>query len=638
MESGSVMFGRYRLHERIGAGGMGVVWRATDQRRDRTVALKRISLTDGNGGEPPSVVRARALREAATAERLRGNPRVVATHDVHVEHDSVWLVMEYVPSRSLAALRREHGRLDAVAVARIGTAVAEALAAGHELGIVHRDVTPSNVLVADDGTVKLADFGVSHLSGHPEVTEDGMISGTIAYLAPEVAAGGESTPASDVFSLGATLYAAIEGEPPFGLDQNKLRLLNVVRTGIIRPPTSAGALTSLLLRLLVRDPAVRPDAATAAALFDRFATRAGAVDTEDLPPDQPAPDEPSEATEPPRRERTAVLPRVWHWSRLGRRRVVALGLVLCTASVAVVGYRWLAGPDAPPVGVPPLPATTGPVSLTGDQKAADPCALVDLDWLRQFGRPSIVNPAQLSGCRVKIVTPRDTDVYLALSFRRSADTVASVGGSPERIGEMTLVRKEPVRTGSLSGCDRILFLTDRTRVFIGGHGIDEFDMCRLADVGAAVAIGALARDGVTYRPGRAAAWASGDQDACTLLTGAELATVADLNPTIRIPGFANWSCFWGTTTKSVEIYLLLNDSTPGDYGDATIIAGRRAWLRILPDGKLRRCDATVVSRPAATAASVTELALVAVKGSEQNERLCGWASELAASVVNRLPA
>jgi len=261
MDSASIVFDRYRLEERIGAGGMGVVWKATDLQLDQPVALKRITLA-GMDAEQAELTKARALREARTAARLRRHRHVVATYDVHLGSEDIWLVLEYLPSRTLGALCRERGRLEIVEVARIGAAVADALAAGHAQGIVHRDVTPANVLIAEDGTIKLTDFGISRVTGADQLTREGIISGTIAYLAPEVADRCEYTPASDVFSLGSTLYTAIEGQPPFGTDEDPLRLLNVIRTGIIRKPTSAGALTPLLARLLERDPTTRPDAAT----------------------------------------------------------------------------------------------------------------------------------------------------------------------------------------------------------------------------------------------------------------------------------------------------------------------------------------------------------------------------------------
>ncbi|MGH3902305.1 MAG: choice-of-anchor C family protein [Pseudonocardiaceae bacterium] len=271
MNVGTVVFGRYRLHEQIGAGGAGVVWRATDELLHQTVALKRVTVTRLDD-EQAQLPLDRALREARLAAQLRGHPHVVAVYDVLVDDGDIWLVMEYLPARSLREILDDQGPLDRDEVARIGAHIADALAAAHDRGIEHRDVKPGNVLVGHDGTVKLTDFGISHLTGDPQLTQTG-ISGTPAFLAPEVAGSGESFRASDVFSLGATLYAAVEGQPPFGTDDNVLRLINVVRTGIIRPPIQAGPLEPLLLRLLQISPATRPDAATARDLLTQFPTR-----------------------------------------------------------------------------------------------------------------------------------------------------------------------------------------------------------------------------------------------------------------------------------------------------------------------------------------------------------------------------
>ncbi|MGH3872464.1 MAG: serine/threonine-protein kinase [Pseudonocardiaceae bacterium] len=276
MDSGSVVFDRYRLEERIGKGGMGVVWRATDLLLDQAVALKRVFLA-GADDHQTAVTQECALREARLAARLRHHRHVVATYDVRMDDGDVWLVMEYLPARSLAQILRERGPLDPGQAARIGAQVADALAAAHALGIEHRDVTPGNVLITDDGTAKLTDFGISHLAGDTQVTQTGVVCGTFAYLAPEVAKNGKSSPASDVFSLGSTLYAAIEGLPPFGTADNPLQLLNIVGVGIIRPPTAAGALTPLLLRLLELDPATRLDAAAARDKLDDFASQVPAA-------------------------------------------------------------------------------------------------------------------------------------------------------------------------------------------------------------------------------------------------------------------------------------------------------------------------------------------------------------------------
>ncbi|HKR48784.1 MAG TPA: choice-of-anchor C family protein [Pseudonocardiaceae bacterium] len=306
----TVVFGRYRLHEQIGAGGAGVVWRATDELLHQTVALKRVTAT-GPDDEQAQLTLDRVLREARLAAQLRGHPHVVAVYDVLVDDGDIWLVMEYLPARSLREILDDQGPLDRSEVARIGAHIADALAAAHDRGIEHRDVKPGNVLISHDGTVKLTDFGISHLTGDPQLTQT-RISGTPAFLAPEVASSGESFRASDVFSLGATLYAAVEGQPPFGTDDNVLRLINVIRTGIIRPPLQAGPLEPLLLRLLQVSPATRPDAATTRDLLTQFA---------------------SQLSEPGRQKRTQPRPRRWP----SRRHIaITVGTILTLVAISVI--------------------------------------------------------------------------------------------------------------------------------------------------------------------------------------------------------------------------------------------------------------------------------------------------------------
>jgi hypothetical protein len=158
----------------------------------------------------------------------------------------------------LATVLSTQGILPPDEVAKIGSQIASALAAAHKAGIVHRDIKPGNVLLAEDGTVKITDFGVSHAVGDVTVTATGMLAGTPAYLAPEVARGGSAVFSSDVFSLGATLYTALEGAPPFGLNANAIALLHQVASGEITPPRQSDPLTPLLLRLLQRNPEQRP--------------------------------------------------------------------------------------------------------------------------------------------------------------------------------------------------------------------------------------------------------------------------------------------------------------------------------------------------------------------------------------------
>ena len=179
--------------------------------------------------------------------------------DVVVHDDRPWLVMEYLPSR-LAGHRASgrRARCCRVQVAAIGRDVADGLAAAHVAGVVHRDVKPGNVLIGTDGRVKLTDFGVSRAVDDVQLTRTGLIAGTPAFLAPEIAQGRTPTAASDVFALGATLYAAVEGAPPFGLDDNAYALLHKVATAAPNPPQHAGPLTPVLMRLLAVDPAARP--------------------------------------------------------------------------------------------------------------------------------------------------------------------------------------------------------------------------------------------------------------------------------------------------------------------------------------------------------------------------------------------
>jgi serine/threonine protein kinase len=329
---GDVVGGRYRLTARIGRGAMGVVWQAYDERLARTVAVKLLSfdMEDDESGE-------RVMREARNAAKLQ-HPNAIAVHDV-VEHDGhPCLVMEYLPSQSLSEVVAERGALPADEVARIGAQVAAALAAAHEAGIVHRDVKPDNVLIAPDGTTKLTDFGISKAIGDSTMTASGLIAGTPAFLAPEVAAGEKAGFPSDVFSLGATLYAATEGVPPFGMDENTMALLRKVSEGYVNPPRQSGALGPLLLWLLQADPGARPSMRQA---------------QHHLATGEPPP------TVAPRTE-TRTMPA----RRVSRRGVWAAlaGVVLLGIGIAVgVSLR---GPGSPTASPPATPTTSGSTPVT----------------------------------------------------------------------------------------------------------------------------------------------------------------------------------------------------------------------------------------------------------------------------------
>jgi len=258
--------GRYRIQRIIGRGGMGAVFLADDETLGREVAVKQVGLLPGET-VPDS---ARALREARSTAAL-SHRNVVTVYDVIEENGSIWLVMEHVPSRSLAQIISDTGPLEPAEVARIGAQVASGLAAAHAAGIVHRDVKPGNVLVRADGVAKISDFGIARPDGDPALTQTNLFVGTPTYLSPEAARGETPTPASDVWSLGATLYAAVEGEPPYESSSNHLAVLNRIIEQEPAPPARAGALAPALSRMLDRDPGSRWSMADAAHALDRVA-------------------------------------------------------------------------------------------------------------------------------------------------------------------------------------------------------------------------------------------------------------------------------------------------------------------------------------------------------------------------------
>ncbi|MFI7673822.1 serine/threonine-protein kinase [Actinophytocola sp. NPDC049390] len=326
---GHLLAGRYRLVRPIGTGAMGVVWQGHDELLARPVAIKKLLATDP---QTPEKV-ARCLREGRIAARLQ-HPNAITVFDVVDEDGVPNLVMEYLPARSLATTVAEDGPLTPEAAAAVGAQVAAALAAAHAAGIVHRDITPANILLGEDGTAKLTDFGISRIADDAATTRTGLVAGTPAYLAPEVALGGEPTPASDVFSLGSTLYAAVEGEPPFGLGPNVLGLLHAVASGEITPPTRSGPLTDALLALLTTDPDTRPTA-------DRAHDLLTAVDTAPAPAGTATPaDGPDTALMDPPTELVAPVPAA---SSRPRGPLAVTGVFV--VALVVVGL-WLLGGQA----------------------------------------------------------------------------------------------------------------------------------------------------------------------------------------------------------------------------------------------------------------------------------------------------
>ncbi|WP_106400583.1 WD40 repeat domain-containing serine/threonine protein kinase [Actinocorallia populi] len=261
-KTGALVLGRYLLVELLGAGGMGTAWKARDERLQRNVALKQLKIPAGTDAVARRHV-ARMEREARAAAMLQ-HPGIITVHDQFLDEDGLpWIVMEFVPGRSLGQLIRDEGRLRPGRAAAIGAQVASALAAAHAAGIVHRDVKPANILLDGERAV-LTDFGIAALDGATTtLTPTGVIIGTPAYMAPEQLNGQEAAPACDLWALGATLYHAVEGRPAFSAPTMAAMLLAVSR-GEPRPMVHAGPLQPLLYGLLTKDPSLRPTADQAA--------------------------------------------------------------------------------------------------------------------------------------------------------------------------------------------------------------------------------------------------------------------------------------------------------------------------------------------------------------------------------------
>jgi eukaryotic-like serine/threonine-protein kinase len=269
IEPGRRVAGRYLLLAPVGRGGSGSVWRAHDELLDRDVAIKRLHGGHALDESRARQIRDRAHREGRVAARLH-HPRLAAIFDMTELDGEVCLVMEYVAAPSLADVLDREGLLPPARVAAIGAQVADGLWAMHGRGIVHRDVKPANIMIGHDDVVTVTDFGIAVVHTDPG-TSDQLVAGTPHYMAPELARGGIATAAADVFSLGATLYAALEGTPPAGDGGNALEVLSRVATGHVQPARRAGDLTPVLRSLLDHDPTRRPSAAEAAHMLAALA-------------------------------------------------------------------------------------------------------------------------------------------------------------------------------------------------------------------------------------------------------------------------------------------------------------------------------------------------------------------------------
>ncbi|MHA6802380.1 serine/threonine-protein kinase [Salinifilum ghardaiensis] len=254
--AGRLIGGRYRLDTRLGRGSMGTVWAATDELLYRPVAVKEMRLPEGLPEEEAAELRERALREARAIAALT-HPNVVTLYDVAREEGQPFVVMELAPAQSLASILDDHGPLDDTQLALVADGVAAGLDAAHRAGIVHRDVKPGNVLIGDEERVKLTDFGIARSLNDSTITRTGTMLGTPAYIAPETAEGHGAAAAGDLWGLGATLYAAVRGAPPYDVEDDPLETVASVVRGPVPAPPREGPVGEVIAGLMVKDPGAR---------------------------------------------------------------------------------------------------------------------------------------------------------------------------------------------------------------------------------------------------------------------------------------------------------------------------------------------------------------------------------------------
>ncbi|MEV6773551.1 serine/threonine-protein kinase [Nocardia sp. NPDC051030] len=602
MRVDQLVAGRYRLRQRVGSGAHGAVWRAVDERLRRTVALKHALSEEGEGGTG----RIAALKREARMLAQLNHPNIVTVFDVVPEDGEWWLVMEYVPGHSL----RDLGALPPERAAHLGAQVAGALEAVHAAGVVHRDIKPSNVLVTDNDRAKLGDFGISRTVYADEtLTGTGSFAGTLGYMAPEMAAEqGEPTASSDVFSLGATLFATVEGKPPFGDSGHPASILRRTMDGDIDTPRRAGPLTPLLTDMLRTSPSKRP---TAGQVRERL---------EDL------------ATLPTTASRHPKTSGNTRWARLsGRTRwatATAALILLLTLLVWITNAR------------PFTPTRTSDVpqhlSVIGDVHSADPCALADPQTVAQFDGSSRQDPeaGDFNRCDI-LLHPGGGVVNIAFSLENP--TPETPTGSIEQTGPFGLLRA----AAHADRCFRIVLLPDRFQIGVEAKKFrdGQFDLCAIADAAAAGAVDVAARGTLPRRSALRPTASLFHADACNLLNPEGLSQYPGVNAKEPEIGFGNWECRWRSTTAPGYLRIGFDRRDPMTAGDGQPITlpGHTGYLQL--DATEDTCRVGIVHREYVSSDSTrkVEVVQVVVQGPQAPERRCQLATSLATSVAAAMP-
>ncbi|MDX6249302.1 MAG: eukaryotic-like serine/threonine-protein kinase [Kribbellaceae bacterium] len=592
--------GRYLLAEPLGSGGMGSVWRATDQQLGRVVALKRAhpGLDDPDGR--------RLRREAKIGARLH-DPHVVTIFDVVTDGADHWLVLEYLPSRTLSELIVQRGTLPPAEVTRIGLQIAQAVQAVHAAKVIHRDIKPGNILVTEDGTAKLADFGISQRLWAEATLTDSSTVGTPAQLAPEVANGDEPTPASDVFSLGAVLYTAVEGHSPFGTDPNPLAVLRKAARGEILPMRRAGELAPLITRMLRVDPAARPTAVQVVAELGG----------------------PAAPLQTPKR-------RWWIAAAAAGVAVVVVALVMTNAFSGTARQQ----PQAEPIPGPP-PTTAAPqLDPVGDALTVDPCALIDPKPLERFGETTVdTDYGNFGRCDVVVQSgQREVDVRAELEAQPTPD-LPPPGTVEKHAGNVTAVARQRQEDDA---CERVLVLSDHNRIRVAARYTEGSggDLCAMAETATKKAVSVLSAGPIPRRTEPLDAASLARVDACSLLDAKALSIVPGLDISHPDVGFGNWECDWDSTTSDASVQLRFDRNQPltAADGQPTKYGNRSAFVE--PEGEgPGTCVVKVVHRTYADPNDQTavELVQLVVSGPGTTTELCRLTTQLARAAAGRLP-
>ncbi|GAA1683255.1 hypothetical protein GCM10009765_35580 [Fodinicola feengrottensis] len=574
---------------------MGIVWLATDLELRRKVALKRSQT--GDAGQ--------IRREAMIGAGLT-HPHVVTVLDVAVDGDDRWLVMEYVPSRSLAEVLANDGPLPPNQVRRIGVELAGALAVMHAKGMVHRDIKPSNVLIAQDGTAKLTDLGIARWA-EATLTGGAYAGGTAAYLAPEAADDHEAGPASDIFSLGATLFAAVTGGSPWGGSGPAAQLRRAAAYDL-EPMPPTGGLAPVLGALMAKQPARRPTADQVQGLLSG--------DTTDrvFTPGRP------------------------HRGRLVLVSAVVVGVMLVSAGVfAAIRHRTPAAPSKPA-------AATSPGAL-GDPRTADPCALLVPGSLARFGKVALEpNYGNFNHCDLTVDTTGKSDIIdVSLEFQLPEEYPA-VPPVPGKLGQVQPVPPTENR------CQRSIALPNLYLVVISARQVHNqpAPLCGAAEAVALGTYGLLANGPIPHRPAYKSP-STGALDACTLLSGKEISTAIGAAVSAE-PDYGNWTCYWEHGGRQVTVSFGREYPLEGDPPDGTktTVSGRLAYVDTSTnDGRRDECDLTLVHRrytPTVASEKGTppqreETVIVSLENKDTSnvQTECAAATVLASALVARLP-